>query len=62
MGEGTTPTGFTTLFPDGGSPHTGIVMRITCLVGLGPRHGFEDGTTVDRFTEHTGGLTLFHID
>jgi hypothetical protein len=51
-----------TLFPDGGSPHTGIVMSITCLVGLGPGHGFEEGTTVDGFTEHTGGLTLFHID
>jgi hypothetical protein len=37
-------------------------MSITCLVGLGPGHGFEEGTTVDGFTEHTGGLTLFHID
>jgi hypothetical protein len=51
-----------TLFPDGGSPHTGIVMSVTCLVGVGPGHGFEEGTTVDGFTEHTGGLTLFHID
>jgi hypothetical protein len=50
------------LFPDGGSPHTGVVMSITCLVGIGPGHGFEEGTTVDGFTEHTGGLTLFHID
>ncbi len=51
-----------TLFPNGGSPHTGIPMSITCLVGLGPGHGFEEGTTVDGFTNKTGGLTLFHID
>ncbi|SRR5712692_5310219 len=51
-----------TLFPEGGSPHTGIPMSITCLVGLGPGHGFEEGTTVDGFTNKTGGLTLFHID
>jgi hypothetical protein len=51
-----------TLFPEGGSPHTGIAMSITCLVGLGPGHGFEEGTTVDGFTDKTGGATLFHID
>jgi hypothetical protein len=51
-----------TLLPEGGSPRTGVPMSITCLVGLGPGHGFEEGTTVDGFTEHTGGLTLFHID
>jgi len=51
-----------TLFPAGGSPHPGILMSITCLVGLGPGHGFEEGTTVDGFTDKTGGNTLFHID
>ena len=51
-----------TLFPEGGSPHTGMSMSITCLVGLGPGHGFEEGTTVDGFTDKTGGATLFHID
>jgi hypothetical protein len=51
-----------TLFPDGGAPHLGILMSITCLVGLGPGHGFEEGTTVGVFTDVTGGTTLFHID
>jgi hypothetical protein len=50
------------LFPEGGSPHTGIPMSITCLVGLGPGHGLEEGTTVDGFTDKTGGQTLFHIN
>jgi hypothetical protein len=39
-------------------------MTITCLVGLGPGQGFEEGTTVDGlgFTKPTGGQTLFHIN
>jgi hypothetical protein len=48
-----------TLFPDGGAPHTGISMTITCVINS--PGGFEEGTTVDGFTEKTGGTTLMHI-
>lgn len=51
-----------TLFPEGGLPLTGIRMTITCLVGLGMGHGYEEGTSVGDFTNQTGGLTIFHID
>jgi len=49
------------LFPDGGSPHFGVPMTITCLVGS-PPSGLEEGTTVGDFINKTGGFTLFHID
>lgn len=49
-----------TLFPVGGAPHTGIPMTVTCLVGTPPA-GAEEGTTVDGFTEKTGGETLIHL-
>jgi len=47
-----------TLFPDGGSPHTGIPMSVTCLFGS-PPPGFEEGTTVGDFTTVAGGTTIF---
>jgi hypothetical protein len=54
--------GFTaTLFPDTGSPQTGIPVSITCLFGSPPA-GLEEGTTVGDFTMKTGGTTIFHID
>lgn len=49
-----------TLFPDGGTPHTGVPVSVTCLVNAPT--GFTEGTTVDAFTEKTGGKTLFHLD
>ncbi len=48
-----------TLFPDGGAPVTGVPMTITCVVNAPA--GTEEGTTVDGFTEKTGGLTLMHV-
>jgi hypothetical protein len=48
-----------TLFPNGGTPHTGIAMNITCEINS--PGGFEEGTTVDGFTEKTSGATLMHV-
>ncbi len=48
-----------TLFPGGGAPVTGVPMSVTCAVNAPP--GTEEGTTVDGFTEKTGGLTLMHV-
>src|SRR5712691_6742544 len=42
-----------TLFPDGGAAHTGVPMGITCAIFAPP--GTEEGTTVDGFTDKTGG-------
>ena len=50
-----------TLMPAGGSPHTGIVMTVNCLVHKPAGFTGEEGTAVDGFTERTGGETLFHI-
>lgn len=50
-----------TLFPDGGSPHTGELISITCLVGTPVSGAGEEGTTVGAFTTKTDGSTLFHI-
>lgn len=47
-----------TLFPNGGAPHTGVSMSITCVINAPP--GYEEGTTVDGFTDKTGGTTLIH--
>jgi len=48
-----------TLFPNGGTPHTGVSMSITCVINS--PGGYEEGTTVDGFTEKTGGTTLIHV-
>ncbi len=48
-----------TLFPNGGAPVTGVSMTITCVINSPV--GYEEGTTVDGFTEKTGGTTLMHI-
>ena len=48
-----------TLFPNGGAPHTGVSMTITCVINSPGGH--EEGTTVDGFDEPTGGTTLMHI-
>ena len=48
-----------TLFPDGGSPVTGVTVVVTCLIFAPPGFG-EEGTSVGAYTEHTGGTTLFH--
>lgn len=50
-----------TLFPNGGSPVTGVSMAVTCHVGTVPAGAPEEGTMVDGFTESIGGLTLMHI-
>ncbi len=51
-----------TLFPDGGAPVTGVPMSVTCLVNKPAGFTGEEGTSVDGFTEHTGGNTLFHLN
>jgi hypothetical protein len=51
-----------TLFPEGGSPQTGVSMSVTCRVNAPASFTEEEGTTVGSFTEKTGGLTLFHLD
>ena len=51
-----------TLFPEGGSPTTGVSMSITCLLGSPPLGIGKEGTTVGPFTDKTGGTTVFHID
>jgi hypothetical protein len=51
-----------TLFPVGGSPHTGILVTVTCLVNKPSGFTGKEGTTVGDFTTSTGGATLFHFD
>jgi len=49
-----------TLFPDGGSPVTGVPVSVTCRVNAPSGFTDEEGTTVGAFTEKTGGTTLFN--
>jgi hypothetical protein len=58
--EGGQLTFSATLFPDGGSPVTGVPVIVTCRVNAPSGFTDEEGTTVGAFTEHTGGTTLFH--
>ena len=51
-----------TLFPDGGTPVTGVPVSVTCRVFAPRSFTEEEGTTVGAFTEKTGGLTVFHLD
>jgi hypothetical protein len=48
-----------TLFPDGGSPVTGVAVVVTCRVNAPSGFTDEEGTSVGPFTDHTGGTTLF---
>jgi hypothetical protein len=50
-----------TLFPDGGTPHTGVPIEVVCVVNAPSGFTKEEGTSVGAFTEHTGGTTLFHL-
>jgi hypothetical protein len=50
-----------TLFPSGGSPVTGVPIEVVCVVNAPAGFTEEEGTSVDGFTEHTGGTTLFHL-
>jgi hypothetical protein len=50
-----------TLFPNGGAPHPGFAMSVTCLVNAPSGFTGDEGTTVGPFTEKTGGNTLFHL-
>src|SRR5262245_37380228 len=50
-----------TLVPIGGTSVSGVPMTITCELGTLPSPPPEEGTTVDGFTEPTGGFTLFHL-
>ncbi len=51
-----------TLFPEGGSPITGLPMSVTCRVNAPSGFTGDEGTTVGDFTEKTDGNTLFHLD
>ncbi len=51
-----------TLFPVGGSPLTGVLVTVTCLVNKPTGFTGTEGTTVGGFTTSTGGSTLFHVD
>ena len=51
-----------TLFPVGGSPHTGLRVTVTCLVNKPVGFTGEEGTTVGAFTDKTDGQTLFHLN
>jgi hypothetical protein len=50
-----------TLFPDGGTPHTGVPIEVVCVVNAPAGFTEEEGTSVGAFTDHTGGTTLFHL-
>jgi hypothetical protein len=50
-----------TLFPVGGTPVTGVPIEVVCRVNAPSGFTEEEGTSVDGFTEHTGGTTLFHL-
>jgi hypothetical protein len=50
-----------TLFPSGGSPVTGVPIEVVCVVNAPAGFTGEEGTSVDGFTEHTGGTNLFHL-
>ncbi len=50
-----------TLFPNGGTPHLGFPMSVTCLINKPTTFTGEEGTTVGPFTKKTGGKTLFHL-
>jgi hypothetical protein len=50
-----------TLFPNGGSPITGLAMTVNCLVGSGCSPG-DEGVTLGDFTTIVRGRTLFHIN
>jgi len=50
-----------TLFPSGGSPVTGVPIEVVCVVNAPAGFTEEEGTSVDGFTEHTGGTTLIHL-
>ena len=52
-----------TLFPNGGSPHPGATLQISCLVNASPGAP-DEGITISNFgfTESTGGTTLFHLN
>jgi hypothetical protein len=58
--EGGQLTFSATLFPEGGSPMTGVTVIVTCRVNAPSGFTDEEGTTVGAFTEHIGGTTLFH--
>jgi hypothetical protein len=49
-----------TLVPDGGTPITGLVMEILCMINAPP--GVEEGVTLDGFTELISGTTAFHSE
>ncbi len=51
-----------TLFPVGGSPVTGRLVTVTCLVNKPFWFTGEEGTTVGDFTDKTDGQTLFHLN
>jgi hypothetical protein len=52
-----------TLYPNGGSPHPGAMLQISCEVNAPPGSP-DEGTTIPNFgfTEPTGGHTLFHLN
>ncbi len=52
-----------TLFPDGGSPHPGAILQVSCRVNA-PPGAPDEGITIPNFgfTDSTGGQTLFHLN
>jgi hypothetical protein len=51
-----------TLFPVGGAPHTGVPMKVTCLINAPGGFTGDEGTSVGAFAEQTGGATFFHLN
>jgi len=51
-----------TLFPDGGTPVTGLSMSITCRINAPAGFTEDEGVTLDLFTEKIRGATLFHLN
>ncbi len=51
-----------TLFPDGGTPVTGLSMSITCRINAPAGFTEEEGVTLDLFTEKIRGATVFHLN
>ncbi len=51
-----------TLFPDGGSPQTGVPMVVLCPFANGAFNEEGDAALVGNFTTRIDGETVFHIE
>ena len=51
-----------TMFPNGGSPVTGVSMTVNCLIAAPAGFTASEGIVIGDFTQVVRGATLFHLN